>query len=225
MTKSLYLLIAVAAVFDLHDARAADEEKPQGRVCIAVVDGPSGKEEALKAATTYRPGSTVRAHVDASDKCTVLIAALTKDGKLANGWRPQLSDLAAEFEDVELPKAPVTWNWVAASVPFDLYVLFLPSTSKEVDEAKKLVAAMQAPKMDERLLTMQTNKLRELIGRITSEKEKVNQAPMTDPEVGGVFRGAGDAAFPWRQFAQSINFADDRPGVLVLSSEGTTNSP
>jgi len=175
--------------------------------------------------TTYRPGSTLRAHVDASNKCTVFIAALTKDGKLANGWRPQLSDVAAEFEDTELPKAPVTWDWAAASAPFDLYVLFLPSGSKEVEEAKKLVTAMQAPKIDERLLAMQTNKLRELIGRITSEKEKVNQAPMTDPEVGGVFRGAGDAAFPWRQFAQSINFADDRPGVLVLSSEGAKNSP
>lgn len=225
MAKSLYLLIALAAAFGLANARAVDEEKPNGRVCISVVDGPSGKEEAFKAGTTYRSGSTMRAHVDASNKCTVLIAALTKDGKLANSWRPQLSDLAAEFEDVELPKAPVTWNWVATSGPFDLYVLFLPSASKDVEEARKLVAAMQAPKMDERLLAMQTNKLRELIGRITSEKEKVNQAPMTDPEVGGVFRGAGDAAFPWREFAQSINFADDRPGVLVLSSEGTKNSP
>jgi hypothetical protein len=225
MAKSLYLLIAVTAALGLYNARAADEEKPQGRVCISVVDGPSGKEEAFKAATTYRPGSTVRAHVDASNKCTVLIAALTKDGKLANGWRPQLSEVAAEFEDIELPKAPVTWDWAATSASFDLYVLFLSSSSKEVEEAKKLVAAMEAPKMDERLLAMQTNKLRELIGRITSEKEKVNQAPMTDPEVGGVFRGAGEAAFPWRQFAQSINFGDDRPGVLVLSSEGAKNSP
>jgi hypothetical protein len=40
---------------------------------------------------------------------------------------------------------------------------------------------------------------------------------MTQPEVGGVFRGT---AFPWRQYAQSINFAADKPGVLVLSSDG-----
>ena len=80
---------------------------------------------------------------------------------------------------------------------------------------------MQAPKIDDRLLAMQVNKLRELVGRITNEKEKVNQAPMTEPELGGVFRGSGvDAVFPWRQFAQSINFADNRPGVLILSSEG-----
>jgi hypothetical protein len=151
----------------------------------------------------------------------VLIVALTKDGKLANGWRPQLSEVPAEFEEVQLPKTPVTWEWSGAHGPFDLYVLFLPPGSKEIDEAKKLVGAMQAPKVDERLLAMQANKLRELLGRITNEKEKINQAPMTEPELGGVFRGSGlEAAFPWRQFAQSIEFTDDRPGLLILSSEG-----
>jgi hypothetical protein len=145
---------------------------------------------------------------------------LTKDAKLANGWRPQFSELPGDFEEVQLPRAPVSWEWTGASAPFDLFVLFLPPGSKEVDEARKLVAAMQAPKSDERLLAMQVNKLRELIGRITSEKEKVNQAPMTEPELGGVFRGGADATFPWRQFAQSIDFAPDRPGVLILSSEG-----
>ncbi len=124
-----------------------------------------------------RPGSTVRAHIDASNKCTVLLAALTKDGKLANGWRPQLSEVPAEFEEVQLPKAPATWDWSKPSAPFDLYVCFLAPGSKEIEEAKKLVAAMQAPKIDDRLLAMQTNKLRELVGRITNEKEKVNQAP------------------------------------------------
>ena len=132
-------------------------------------------------------------------------------------------EVPAEFEEIQLPKAPVTWPWEGTHGPFDLHVLFLPPNSKELEEAKKLVGAMQAAKVDDRLLAMQTNKLRELIGRITNEKEKVNQAPMTEPELGGVFRGSGvDAVFPWRQFAQSINFSDDRPGVLILSSEATT---
>ena len=205
---------------------AADEDKPQGRVCISILDsGASAKEEPFRLSATGRPGSTVRAHIDASNKCAVLIVALTKDGKLANGWRPQLSEVPADFEDVQLPKAPVTWEWSGPKAPFDLYVLFLAPGSKEVEEAKKLVGAMQAPKIDDRLLAMQVNKLRELVGRITNEKEKVNQAPMTEPELGGVFRGSGvDAVFPWRQFAQSINFADDRPGVLILSSEGGRES-
>ena len=220
MTRILSSLPGVTAIFCAGSLMAADEDKPQGRVCISIVDsGPSAKEEPFRLSATARPGSTVRAHIDASNKCAVLVAALTKDGKLANGWRPQLADVPAEFEEVQLPKAPVTWEWSGAHGPFDLYVLFLPPGSKEVEEAKKLVGAMQAPKIDDRLLAMQVNKLRELVGRITNEKEKVNQAPMTEPELGGVFRGA-DAVFPWRQFAQSINFADDRPGVLILSSEG-----
>jgi hypothetical protein len=152
----------------------------------------------------------------------VLVVALTKDGKLANGWRPQIAEVSEEFDEVQLPKAPVSWGWTEPSAPFDLYVLFLAPGSKELEEAKKLIAAMEATKED-RLLAMQTNKLRELIGRITSSKEKTNQAPMTEPEVGGVFRGA---AFPWRQFAQSINFDADRPGVLILSSGAAAkNSP
>jgi hypothetical protein len=205
---------------------AADEDKPQGRVCISIVDsGPSAKEEPFRMSATGRPGSTVRAHIDASNKCAVLVAALTKDGKLANGWRPQFADVPAEFEEVQLPKSPVVWEWSGPKAPFDLYVLFLPPDSKEVEEAKKLVGAMQDPKNDDRLLAMQVNRLRELVGRITNEKEKVNRAPMTEPEVGGVFRGSSlDAVFPWRQFAQSINLAEGRPGVLILSSEGAGES-
>jgi hypothetical protein len=222
MTKTLYLLPFAGLIFCAASLIAADEDKPHGRVCISMVDsaGPSPKEEPFKISATARPGSTVRAHIDASNKCVVLVAALTKDGKLANGWRPQLADVPAEFEDVQLPKSPVTWEWSGPKVPFDLYVLFLPPDSKEIAEAKKLVEAMQAPKIDDRLLAMQVNKIRELIGRITNAKEKANQAPMTEPELGGVFRGGEDAVFPWRQFAQSIDFSDGRPGVLILSSEG-----
>jgi hypothetical protein len=222
MCKAFLSLAGVVAIICCSGRlMAADSDQPQGRACISILDsGASAKEEPFKPSAAARPGSTVRAHVDASDKCVVLLAALTKDGKLANGWRPQFSEVPPDFEEVQLPKAPVTWEWSGTKAPFDLFVLFLPPSSKEVDEARKLIAAMQAPKIDDRLLAMQVNKLRELIGRITSEKEKVNQAPMTEPEVGGVFRGGADATFPWRQFAQSIDFADDRPGVLILSSEG-----
>ncbi len=201
----------------LVNAGPVDEEKPYGRVCISLYEpGPPEKEEPFKTSSATGPGKTVHAYIDASNKCAVLVAALTKDGKLVNGWRPQLAYVPDQFDEIVLPKVPLKWDWSTASAPFDFYVLFLSPDSKEVAEAKKLVEAMQAAK-DDRLLAMQTSKLRELIGRITSEKEKTNQAPMNEPEVGGVFRGA---AFPWRQFAQSINFADDRPGVLVLSSDG-----
>ena len=205
-------LLAVTSAF----AEAVDEDKPYGRVCVSLFEaGPPEKEEAFQMSSAPGPGKTVRAYVDASEKCIVLLAAITKDGKLANGWRPQLSEVPDEFEEILLPKAPLKWDWSAASGPFDFFVLFLAPGSKEIEEAKKLVDAMQNPKVDDRVLAMQTSKLKELIGRITSEKEKVNQARVSEPEVGGVFRGA---AFPWRQYAQGINFAADKPGVLVLSS-------
>jgi hypothetical protein len=218
MAKFYYLLFGLMAASGTLAAVAVDEDKPHGRVCVSLFEpGPPEKEELFQVSSPPGSGKTVRAYVDASEKCTVLVAALTKDGKLANGWRPQLSEVPGDFEEILLPKAPVKWEWSGASGPFDFYVLFLTADSKEIAEAKKLVDAMQNPKVDDRVLALQTGKLKELIGRITSAREKVNPAPVSEPEVGGVFRGT---AFPWRQFAQGTNFAADRPGVLVLSSEG-----
>ncbi len=212
---SLFLLIFGAAATAL-PAAGFDEEKPHGRVALSIFEpGPPEKEEAFQASIAPGPGKTVRAYVDASDKCSVLLAAMTRDGKLANGWRPQLAEVPEDFEEILLPKSPAKWDWSAPSGGFDVYVLFLASDSTELLEAKKLVDAMQNPKADERVLALQTGKLKELIGRLSSEKEK-NQPRASEPEVGGVFRGA---AFPWRQFAQGVNFSTDHPGVLIVSSE------
>src|SRR5438067_2504608 len=83
--------------------------------------GPPEKEELFQISTPSGAGKIVRAYVDASEKCTALVAAITKDGKLANGWRPQLSEVPSDFEEILLPKAPVKWDWNAASAPFDFY--------------------------------------------------------------------------------------------------------
>lgn len=215
MGKIFYCILWFIAVTGAL-AADVDEEKPHSRVCLSIYEpGPPEKEEAFQSSAPAGGGKTVRAYVDASDKCTVLVAALTKDGKLANGWRPQLSEVPGDFEEILLPKAPVKWDWAGSAAPFDVYVLFLEPGSKEIEEAKKLVDAMQNPRAEDRILAMQTGKLKELVGRIASDKEKGNQAPVSQPEVGGVFRGA---AFPWRQFAKGANFSADRPGVLVLSS-------
>ena len=217
MAKFFYFLLGLMVASGALAAVAVDEEKPYGRICVSLFEpGPPEKEELFQVSAPPGPGTTVRAYVDASEKCNVLVAAITKDGKLANGWRPQLSEVPGDFEEILLPKAPVKWDWAGASGPFDFYVLFLANGSKEIAEAKKLVDAMQNPKVDDRVLALQTGKLKELIGRITSEREKVNPAPVSEPEVGGVFRGT---AFPWRHFAQGANFAADRPGVLILPSQ------
>jgi hypothetical protein len=218
MEKLFYLLLGLATASSAVAAGAIDEDKPHGRVCLSVYEpGPPEKEEAFQISAPAGAGKIVRAYVDASDKCSVLLAALTKDGKLVNGWRPQLSEVPGEFEEILLPKTPVKWDWSTATGPFDLYVLFLEPGSKEVDEARKLIDAMQNAK-DDRILAMQTGKLKELIGKLASDKDRTNKAPVSEPEVGGVFRGA---AFPWRQFAQKVNFSADRPGVLVLSSDSS----
>lgn len=217
MGKFFFLTLSLLLPANLFGADAVDEEKPHARVCFSLSEpGPPEKEEAFTLSAPTGAGKTVRAYVDASEKCSVFVAALTKDGKLANGWRPQLAEVPAEFEEILLPAAPSKWDWATASTPFDFYVLFLAPDSKETVEIKKLVDAMQNPKVDDRVLAMQTTKLKELIGRLVTDKDKANKGPASEPEVGGVFRGT---AFPWRQFAKSVNFSADRPGVLVLSSE------
>jgi hypothetical protein len=219
MGRILHFALSLLTATSALAATDVDEEKPHGRVCISIFEpGPPEKEEAFEISAPTGAGKLVRAYVDASDKCSVLVAAITKDGKLVNGWRPQLADVPAEYEEILLPNASVKWEWAASSAPFDFYVLFLAPDSKEIAEAKKLLEAMQNPKVDDRVLALQTGKLKELIGRIASDKSSANQAPGTEPEIGGVFRGA---AFPWRQFARAANFAADRPGVVIVSSEAT----
>ena len=124
--------------------------------------------------------------------------------------------MPGDFEEILLPKAPVRWDYATPSASFDFYVLFLSPDANEIAEAKKLVEAMQNPKVDDRVLALQTGKLKELIGRIAADKSNPNQGPVSEPEVGGVFRGA---AFPWRQFARAANFSPELPGVVILSSE------
>ena len=217
MGRFLYFALGLLVASSALALAALDEDKPHGRVCLSLFEpGPPEKEEAFQVSAPAGAGKLVRAYVDASDKCSVLVAAITKDGKLANGWRPQLAEVPAEYEEILLPSTPVKWEWTTSSAPFDCYVLFLAPDSKEIAEAKKLVDAMQNPKADDRVLTLQTGKLKELIGRIAADKSNANQGPATEPEVGGVFRGA---AFPWRQFARAANFAADRAGVIIFSSE------
>jgi hypothetical protein len=218
MGKSFRFFFALLVATSALAVAAVDEDKPHGRVCLSLYEpGPPEKEEGFQFSAPPAPGKTVRVYIDASNKCNVLVAPMTKDGKLVNGWRPQLAEVPDEFEEILVPKAPAKWEWSSApSAPFDVYVLFLAAGSKELDEAKKLVEAMQNPKVDDRVLALQTGKLKELIGRLVAERDKNNQAPASEPEVGGVFRGA---AFPWRQFAQSVNFSAEHPGVLILSSE------
>ena len=139
MGRILYFALGLLTATNAMAADAVDEEKPHGRVCLSLFEpGPPEKEEAFQISTPAVAGKTVRAYVDASEKCSVLVAAITKDGKLANGWRPQLSEVPGDFEEILLPKAPVKWDWNGASAPFDFYVLFLVPGSSEIESLRCL---------------------------------------------------------------------------------------
>src|SRR3954470_18782755 len=132
MRRLFYFVVGSLVATSALAATTVDEEKPHGRVCLSLFEpGPPEKEEAFQNSAAPGAGKIVRAYVDASDKCSVLIAAITKEGKLANGWRPQLSEVPGEYEEILLPKAPVKWDWATASASFDFYVLFLNPGSKE----------------------------------------------------------------------------------------------
>lgn len=211
------LFLAVSAV--VGSIEAGEDAQSRGRVCISVVEpGPPPKELPFRTTSVAGPGEKLNIYLDASTKCIALVVALSKDGKLANGWRPQFSEVPEDFEEIQLPRPPIAWEWKAQAAPLEIYVLLMRPGSPDVEEARRLIFAMQSPKLEDRILEMQTNKLRELIGRIASEKQKSNQTLFKDPEVGGVFRGN---EFPWRQYAQSMTFSDDRPGVLILASEAS----
>jgi hypothetical protein len=194
------------------------QEKAHGRVCISLVEpGSPTKELPFRTTSKAAAGEMLNVYLDASRNCVALVVALSKEGKLANGWRPQCADVPDDYEEIQLPKAPMIWRWSSEAAPLDIYVLFLQPGSKDAEDSKRVITAMQPPNVEESLLAMQTNKLRELIGRLASENEKSNQTLFRDPEVGGVFRGH---EFPWRLFAQSVSFSRDQPGVLIVGSEG-----
>jgi len=219
MTYFSWLLLALSAAVGSTDK---DQEKPHGRVCISLVEpGSPATELPFRTTSKAGPGEMLNVYLDASRSCVALVVALSKEGKLANGWRPQFSEVPDDYQEIELPRSPVTWQWTTEAAPLDIYVLFMQSGTTDAETAKRMIFAMQPPKLEEGLLAMQTNKLRELIGRIAGKNEKANQAVFKDPEVGGVFRGH---EFPWRLYAQTVNFSDDQPGVLILASEGPGKS-
>jgi hypothetical protein len=91
----------------------------------------TGEEEPFRATSTPGMDKKVVAHIDANAKCKAVIAAFgRKTGQLANGWPPQFVEVT-EWNEVLLPKAPVTWNWVKDAGPIELYVLIFAPGSKE----------------------------------------------------------------------------------------------
>jgi hypothetical protein len=154
----------------------------------------------------------VQAHLDATAKCEALVAIFTKSGQPVAGWPPQFVDVAARKE-VLLPKSPAVWNWEKATGPLEAYVLFFAPGSKDSAEIRALVGAMQKTS-DSAVTKLQTNKLRELIGRAKIDKAAAERAAPSDAEVAGTFRMV--VGFEWRDSARAVNFSAAKPGALIF---------
>jgi hypothetical protein len=211
--RGLYVAALLLASCCLALSQSVDKNKPYARVCVAVKNSANGEEEAFQASSTAGAGKSFVVHVDANAKCEVLVAAFRKDGQLPSGWAPQFTQVA-EWNEVAIPKAPLTWNWEKDMGAIEFYVLVFAPGSKEGAELQTLVSAMQNPR-SEAVLKLQTNKLHELIGRAKIDKARAQEAlkPETT-EVGGVFRSV--AGFEWRDLARSVNFTVDKPGALIF---------
>lgn len=210
------LLVAVVlnTTCALAFSQGVDKNKPHARVCLAVFNSASGEEEAFQAASTPGKGKKIVAHLDANAKCEAVIAAFSrKTGQLANSWPPQFVQIV-ERREVILPKAPVAWSWEKDTGPIELYALVFAPGSKDAAEIKTLVTAMQNPQ-SEAVTRLQTNKLRELIGRAKIDRARAGNTPKVDStEVGGVFRMV--VGFEWRDSARTVNFTVEKPGALVF---------
>src|SRR5580700_3321634 len=98
---SLLFPVFLAVSAAVGSLQAAEEMQSRGRVCLSVVEpGPPAKELPLRTTSVARPGEKVNVYLDASMKCIALVVALTPDGKLANGWRPQFAEVPEDFEEV-----------------------------------------------------------------------------------------------------------------------------
>ena len=206
------LTILLVLACSVRVAKATDESQPYGRLCLSLIDA-SGTETVYEPGANPTPGATIAIHADANAECGVLIAAFNeKGGALTNGWRPQWTQLG-QWEEQQLPKAPAVWPWAKPAEPFSFWVLFIDPKSNDAIQIKKLVFAIQNPSFGKLDLESQTSKLHTLIEHAIAGQNR-HLAPLAPAEAGGIMRGGN---FVWRDFAHTVNFTPDAPGVLIFA--------
>lgn len=183
------------------------------RVCATTVDAESN-ETPLAETSAPGAGEKLVVHVDASTECVALILPLVEKGSgLANGWRPQMVALP-QWDERKLPASPAVWNWNKGADPFELWIFFFKRDAAGLNEIQKLVAAMQSPSLDEKVLVQQTRKLGEKLSpRMTGRQPIIQGAKAGTALVGGAVRGP---EFPWRDYAQKVELNDAFEGALVV---------
>lgn len=178
------LSLSIFAVWFTPSARA----EGYARVCATTVDAESN-ETPLADASAPGAGEKLVVHLDASTECVALILPLIEKGsRLANGWRPQMVGLP-EWDERKLPAAPAVWNWNKGADPFELWIFFFKRDSAGLDEIQRLVAAMQSPTLDEKVLAQQTRKLCEKLNpRMTGKQPIIPGAKALAALIGGTVR-------------------------------------
>jgi hypothetical protein len=153
-------------------------------------------------------------HLDANSECTALILPLVENGrKLANGWRPQMVELA-QWDEKTLPDSQRVWDWNKGADPFELWIFFFKRDAQGIGTLSKLVAAMESPTLSEKTLAQQTGKLCETLGARMTGTQQIAQGPKASAAlVGGSMRAT---EFPWRNYAEKVSLNDALEGTLVL---------
>jgi hypothetical protein len=203
------LWLSILIVWFIPSVRA----ESYARVCATTVDAESNE---TPLADTSAPGAEQKlvVHMDASIGCVALILPLIEKGsRLANDWRPQMVALP-EWDERKLPTPPALWNWNEGADPFELWIFFFKRDAAGLDEIQKLVAAMQNPTLEEKVLAQQTRKLCEKLNpRMTGKQPIIPGAKPGTALVGGTVRST---EFPWRNYAQKVALSDAFEGALVL---------
>ena len=183
------------------------------RVCATTVDAESN-ETPLSDTSAPGPGEKLVVHIDASAECVALILPLVEKGsRLANGWRPQIVGLP-QWEERKMPAPPGVWNWIKGADPFELWIFFFKRDAPSLDELQKLVAAMQDPSLNEKILAQQTRKICEKLDARMSGKQPINQGPKARTALaGGTVRST---EFQWRDYAQKVVLNEAFQGALVV---------
>jgi len=210
--RSIVLFGGVQFLFITSLAPFAPAES-YARVCVATIDAESN-EAPLSEKSSPAAGMKLVVHLDANSACTALIVPLVENGrKLANGWRPQMVELA-QWDEKILPDSRKAWAWNKGADPFELWIFFFDRDAPSIGTFRILVAAMESPTSNEKTLAQQTTKLYEALGARMSGTPDIIKGPKAGATlIGGAVRSS---KFPWRDYAQKVVLNDAFEGALVV---------
>jgi hypothetical protein len=115
-----------------------------------------------------------------------------------------------EWKEQTLPSVGEPWPWVEAGQRFEVFVTFFP---REMPTDTKMLVDTLRAKGKAAVQNLQAWKLREELRRWAASDSAVAPRPESAPApIAGTARGVD---FPWRAHARTVNFTDEKPGVII----------